>query len=108
VTRNEKAASHGLWMHVGLVFGLTAVFLLLLALSNPEGGANIGAGLAGLPLLVLGLPWTIPIWSDPYQFDELSRGLRLTIYLGPACLNVAVHAVLHRLRARHRRSRASA
>lgn len=91
-------------MHVGVVGLLTPAALVLYALGDPEDGANIGAGIAMLPLLALGLPWTIPVFADPYQFDDWSTGPWLTITLGPAVLNLAVHAVV-RVR-KHRSAKA--
>lgn len=80
--------------HATIVTALITVFLLLMAASSPEQGANIGAGLVALPVLVMGLPWSLPFLMDPYQFDGLSRPAWLVVAFGPAVLNVALHGVV--------------
>ncbi len=93
------------WLLVhGLVVGvLLAVLALLVATSDPADGANIGAGLVGLPLLALGLPWSLVVLVDPYRFDDLSGAARWVVYVGPAVLNVLLHALVVELVARRRR-----
>ena len=66
----------------------------------PDAGANIGAGLAGLPLMVLGLPWTLPWLLDPYRFDGLSNVAHYAWLLVAAIANVVVHGVVAGARAR--------
>jgi hypothetical protein len=66
----------------------------------PDAGANIGAGIVGIPLLALGLPWTLPWLVDPYAFDGLSNLVHDAWLLGSAALNVLVHAAVARIRAR--------
>lgn len=86
-----------------LIHGIVVLALLLLyaimtaAHSGPD--ANIGAGLVGLVLLVLGLPWTFPFLAGN---PGPGGGLGLVLRLGPALLNVALHALLRFLLVRRR------
>lgn len=78
-----------------LVHGIVVLALLLLYViataTHPGPDANIGAGLVGLVLLVLGLPWTFPFLAgNPGPGGALGLVLRL----GPAVLNVGLHALL--------------
>ena len=57
-------------------------------------GANIGLGLVLLPLIGLGLLWSLPVVVNPYRFDELSVAAQAALDLGPAYLNVALHALV--------------
>ena len=62
--------------------------------TTPQQGANIGAGLVALPLLAAGLPWSVPFLVDPYRFDGVPQSAWYVVALGPAVLNVALHAVV--------------
>jgi len=89
----------GLLVHGGVVGLLTAVFLLRAA-TSPAIGADIGLGLIGLPILLLGLPWTLHYLVDPYAYDGLPDAVRYAVTLLPAAINVALHAAVVRLRSR--------
>lgn len=92
-------------VHAGTVAVLTGLFLLLTATGSGEGDANIGAGLAALPLIPLGLPWSLPAATDPYRFDGLSTALWYAVMFGPAWLNVALHGAIFALARRRRAAR---
>jgi hypothetical protein len=78
--------------HAAVVTLLTAAFWVMVWLTPPEAGANIGAGLVAMPLLVpFGLPWSLPALTDPYGFDGLSVPVWTLVFFGPAFLNVALH-----------------
>ncbi|MDQ3766503.1 MAG: hypothetical protein M3346_04060 [Actinomycetota bacterium] len=80
--------------HTVIVVALTSLFLVLLLSTSPEDGANIGAGIIALPLLLLGLPWSLPAIIDPYRFDGLTTFTWYAVTLGPAALNVALYGVV--------------
>lgn len=92
--------------HTAIVAVLTTVFVALIESTSPEEGANIGAGIVGLPLLALGLPWSSVFLIDPYRFDGLSALSWYVVALGPAFLNVALHGVVIAV-VRTRRKRAN-
>lgn len=97
LVKNRRQGRIWTWLfgvHAALVLGLLLLFVLVAELTNPTGGANIGAGILLLPLLPLGLPWSLPVIVDPYRFDPAAESLVYTVYLGPALLNVAVHGLL--------------
>ncbi len=84
----------GLWIHAGMVAAFVLLFLVM-ALAFSDGvGANIGAGIALLPVLALGLPWTLPMIINPYAFDTWPEPIWYLVALGPAVLNVLLHATL--------------
>lgn len=85
-------------VHAALVGVLLLVFAALALAGDPADGANIGAGIALLPILVLGLPWSIPAWAAPDWAQGLGPVLWAVVALGPAVLNVALHAAVRRLR----------
>lgn len=78
-------------VHGVLVVAVAAVMVVLVAThqNNPP-DANIGAGLAGLVLGVLGFPWSVPA-----IFVE-GDGLTLSIVTTAALANVAIHEALRR------------
>ncbi len=87
-----------LTVHGIVVLAFLVLYVIATALhTGPD--ANIGAGLVGLVLLVLGLPWTVPFLAGGTGPDG---GLGLLLRLGPAVLNVALHALV-RLVLRRRR-----
>ncbi|HEX5597125.1 MAG TPA: hypothetical protein VFX61_14080 [Micromonosporaceae bacterium] len=89
-------------IHAVVVGALLAAFALLYAThTGPD--ANIGLGLVGLPLLLLGLPWTLHYLIDPDVYAGLGGPLRSIIVLGPAVLNVGIHALIVGLSARRSR-----
>lgn len=80
--------------HAALVVGLTTLFFALSAMTAPEDGVNIGAAFLAMPLLPLGLPWSLPALTNPYQFDGLSPILWSLVTFGPAMLNVLLHGAV--------------
>lgn len=103
--RSDRRSPLRHWLllaHAGLVAVLLATFTALVLGTPPGSGANIGAGIVGLPLLALGAPWTVPAIVDPYQLDALPAAVWYVVQLGPAVLNVALHAALRYALARLR------
>ena len=92
-------------IHAGLVAALTVLFLVLSFAWTTD--ANIGAGLVALPLLALGLPWSIPFLANPYRFDALSTVALHALIVGPALLNLAIHAAARAFASRRRRPSAA-
>lgn len=63
------------------------------------------ARFVALPLIPLGLPWSLPAATDPYRFDGAGTALRYLALIGPAWLNLALHGALFaRFRTRRTRS----
>lgn len=103
-----------LLVHAGLVLGLTAVTLTMLLTSDPDGGANIGAGILSLPLIPLGLPWSLvnvydkfvapvlPMSAYTYPYPWWTQLVEFAALYVPALLNVVLHALLVRRAARRR------
>jgi hypothetical protein len=89
-----------LYLHAAVVAVPLAAFAVLVALHDPADGANIGAGLVLLPLLVLGLPWSLPALADLSVLGAVPEVVRYLLHLGPAVLNVALHALVRRRRHR--------
>ncbi|GAA1389933.1 hypothetical protein GCM10009613_29730 [Pseudonocardia kongjuensis] len=88
-------------IHAALVAVLLAAFCALrIAGAGPD--ANIGAGLVGLPLIGLGLPWSWAHLASPELYDRLPALLWWPAAFGPAVLNVGLHALAVRLRRRSR------
>ena len=93
-----RIGARALLIHGILVFALLLLYVIMSAThSGPD--ANIGAGLVGMVLLVLGLPWTFPFLAGTPGPDG---GLGLVLRLGPALLNVALHALLRFVLVRRR------
>ena len=92
---DRRRPSWGLvYTHGGVVAVLLALFTILVVLADPAGGANIGAGIALLPVLALGLPWSLPVLINPYSFDAVPELVWYLLHLGPAVFNVALHAAV--------------
>ncbi len=91
--------------HALIVLSLTALFVVLEASTPLDTGANIGAGLVALPLLLLGLPWSMPFVINPYRFDDLETVAWHLVAFGPAALNVVLHALLFTVITARRRRR---
>jgi hypothetical protein len=89
--------------HAVLVGVLLVVFAALALAHDPDDGANIGAGIALLPILALGLPWSVPAWLDPDAVRGLGPVLWSVLALGPAVLNVGLHAAVRGLLRRRSR-----
>lgn len=104
----ESPTRRGVWFgwlvaHAAVVVVCTALFELIVAATPPEAGFNFGVVFVALPLMALGLPWNLPTFIDPYQFDGLSPLVWSVVYFGPAFLNVALHGALFWFVSRRRR-----
>ena len=89
-----------LMIHASIVTG-TALLLVALDLLHPDSppDANIGAGLVGLFLAGLGLPWSLVL------FDSEATGRTLGVLVAATALaNVALHALVRWLLAIRRRT----
>lgn len=108
-------------IHTVVVVGLAATSLaFFLVTFEGEVGADIGAGLIALPLIPLGLPWSLPNIYDKfvapilpmsaydYPYPCWTEAVEWTALYGPALLNVVLHALLTRRLARRRALRAHA
>ena len=88
VVRNARA-----WPWVLAVHALAVLVLLVLV-----GGPTVpGAALPGstaVPLLVLGLPGSLPSLVDPYPLGQAPPAARDAVLYGPAVLNLALHALV--------------
>jgi hypothetical protein len=83
--------------HAAVVVALSvAVLVFALATHDQSDDANIGLGLLMLPLVALGLPWSLLYLLDPYRFDGAPDLVRFAVALAPAFLNVVLHAVIAR------------
>ena len=85
------------WILVGLHAFVVAAMLALFnaAQAGPQVDANIAAGLVGLALLGLGVPWTLLILlMEPSAHNHLGRFVRGVVDFGPAAVNVLLHAFL--------------
>jgi hypothetical protein len=90
-------SGRGVLVHLLVVVGLTVGYVVLLVIHSSNDGANIGAGLVALPLLFpLGLPWSVPYLANPYAFDDWPGEFRAVVMLGPAYVNVVLHALWRR------------
>ena len=105
----------GVWFwllvaHASAVLVLVAAFWLIVVATPAEAGVNFGVVLAALPLMALGLPWSLGMLAvDPYALDGSSPLLWSLIEFGPAVLNVVVHlSVFWLVRGRRARRRDSA
>ena len=85
-----------LTLHVLAVLAGLGYFAVAVVVADPEGGANIGAGLGLLWLMVLGSPWSWPL----VMVDDLSGPLWAAAIIGAALLNLALHTWLVRRRSR--------
>lgn len=91
-----------LLIHAAVVVVLLILLVGLEVASSPDAGANIGAGLVALPLMALGMPWSLAGLIDPYAFGHWSDEARYGVWFGPAIFNVALHAGVAALRRRRR------
>ncbi|WP_459643334.1 hypothetical protein [Kineococcus sp. NUM-3379] len=76
--------------HAVLVLGL----LTLVGAPGAGAGAGHGSGLAALPLLLLGLPGSLPAVVDPYPLGQAPPSARDVVLYGPAVLNVLLHGLV--------------
>ncbi len=92
--------SPGSWIllaHAVVVLVLVTLHLAMVASIDPTRTgptATVGPLLPYLPLFVLGLPWSLNFWNDPYAYDDVDRITRLVVMLGPAVLNVIIHGLV--------------
>ncbi|GAA0477259.1 hypothetical protein Aca07nite_85460 [Actinoplanes capillaceus] len=62
------------------------------------GDVDLGIAVFAMPLLALGLPWSLFYLYDPYLFDDLGRAAHYLIMSAPAVVNVLLHAGVVALR----------
>lgn len=99
----ERPADHKVLLHLGLVVLVTIPYCgILLVARSGSSAFPIGLGLLALPLVPLGLPWSLPYEVNPYAFDDVGEPLYSLLQLGPAYLNVLLHALWRRFRRRRR------
>ena len=96
--RQLRSPSRRVAVHAAVVGVLLALFTVARLSSGAADGADVGAGLAGLPLLALGFPWTLLLFVDPARLYDLPTTVWYLVTLGPAVLNVILHALLVRRR----------
>ena len=85
-----------LTLHVLAVLAGIGYFAVAVVVADPDGGANIGAGLGLLWLMVLGSPWSWPLVA----VGDLSGPLWAAAIIGGAVVNLVLHALLVRRRSR--------
>jgi hypothetical protein len=99
VTQQAEATrrSHPLvWSGVVLHVVLIAVFAVILLLAQggaPPNDANIGAALAAMPVIALGLPWYLIV--DHFLGGHESYGLDLAVILA-TLPNLGIHVAFIR------------
>ena len=89
-------------VHVAVVAILAVLLAVVVAGHGDAPDANIGAGLVLLPLIALGLPWSLLYFALPISLDDASTLVYVLVSVAPAALNVVVVQLL--LRWRRRRS----
>jgi hypothetical protein len=102
----KSRGSRILLAHAAVVLVLVVLFLVLEAgIDRATTGPTAAVGLLVpyLPLVVLGLPWSLAYWLDPYAYDDADRLTWLVVVLGPAMLNVGVHGLIRWVRGSARR-----
>ena len=115
-TPRRDTPSYLLRAHAAVVLVPMVIFGVLWALDPPGSGAgaNIGAGIAGLPLIALGFPWS-NLGSAAFDTFGPTRAfahdgplvaIYLASFLAGAPINVVLHALAFRW-LRHRRGRAA-
>lgn len=95
--------SRRLVAHAAAVLTLVATFLIMGAvLSDADHGptAAVGFLLPGVPLLLLGLPWSLYFCADPYAFDNAGTVTVHLMIIGPAVVNVLLHGAYRHVRGR--------
>lgn len=85
-------------VHAGVVGVLLAAFIAL-SVAGGGGDANIGAGIVGLPLIALGVPWSFPAMHafDALTADRAVAGdaLMVVLYLGSRVVWAPLNVLLH-------------
>jgi hypothetical protein len=69
------------------------------AAANP--GPDLGAGLVGLVLMVLGLPWSVFVCLLDNRYEMFDSGWRDVFVIGPAVVNLGLVALSIWWTARH-------
>jgi len=88
-------------VHVAIV-AILAVVLAVVTGSHDTPDANIGAGLVLLPLIALGLPWSLLYFVLPIELDDASTLVYVLASIAPAVLNIVVVQLVLRWRRRSR------
>jgi hypothetical protein len=88
-------------LHVALV-AILAVVLAVVTGAHDSPDANIGAGLVLLPLIALGLPWSLLYFVLPISLDDASTLVYVLVSIAPAVLNIVVVQLVLRWRRRRR------
>lgn len=91
-----------LLVHVALVAILAVVLAVMVAGHGDGPDANIGAGLVLLPLIALGLPWSLLYFALPISLDDSSTLVYVLVSIAPAVLNIVLLQLLLRWRRRRR------
>lgn len=92
----ERRSVSGMTRRVLLIVHIAVVAALMVALAVMTAGhdgpdANIGAGLVLLPLIALGLPWSLVFFFDPYSFDDAPTAVYVLASIAPAVVNIVLH-----------------
>jgi len=98
-----RATPSRLVAHAVVVLTLVVAFLVSGAvLTGADRGptAAVGLLLPGVPLLLLGLPWSLFFCADPYAFDDAGTVTIHLVIIGPAVVNVLLHGGYRHVRAR--------
>ena len=74
-------------LHALAIIAGLGYFAIAVAFADPDGGANIGAGLGLLWLLALGSPWS---WAM-FAVDDWSGPVWAAAIIGSAVLNLLLH-----------------
>jgi hypothetical protein len=97
IDAGDRTAARVLLLSHAAAVAFLVVVLVVSLVGHDSPDANIGAGLIGLALGGLGLPWSIPVYWAP------SSDLAYALVGASAVVNVLLHAWLVR-RAGRRRS----
>ena len=85
-----------LTVHIAVVALLMVLLAVMVGADGDGPDANIGAGLVLLPLIALGLPWSLVFFFDPYSFDDASTVVYVLVSIGPAVVNIVLHWAIGR------------
>jgi hypothetical protein len=89
--------------HLVIVVLAIALYLVMMATTDPEDGVNFGAILVLMALLGMGLPWSIPVITmEQAQYETLSGTTFATAHFGPALANVVLHGLVLAVASRRR------
>ena len=81
---------------------VVAFLVMGVVLTDADHGPTAAVGLLvpGVPLLFLGLPWSLYFCADPYAFDDAGMVIVHLMVVGPAIVNVLLHGVYRHVRVR--------